>query len=254
MDNFKDYAYYYNLIYNDKNYKEEAEQIASLLRKYGCTRENATVLNLGCGTGRHDAELDKLGYQMTGIDMSEDMIQIAKGSSKLFAMNAEFEVADIREYDPCKRYDAVISLFHVMSYQNENADVMKAFTTAAKALDKGGIFIFDAWYGPGVLSDKPSVRVKQVEDKENIVYRYAHPIMYAEENIVDVCYDVLVINKKDATAKQIKEVHKMRYFFVPEVTMLLEMAGFSFKVCLDCNTMNKTDYNSWTAFFIAEKR
>ena len=76
MDNFKDYAYYYNLIYNDKNYKEEAEQIASLLRKYGCTRENATVLNLGCGKGRHDAELDKLGYHMTGIDMSEDMIQL----------------------------------------------------------------------------------------------------------------------------------------------------------------------------------
>lgn len=254
MDNFNDYAYYYDLIYKNKNYKEEAKQIQCLLKKYGCEKNDADILNMGCGTGKHDLELCKLGYHMSGVDMSYDMIEIAKKTCELSGENIAFQVADIREYIPQKQYDAVISMFHVMSYQNKNEDVKKAFGTAAKALGKGGIFIFDAWYGPGVLTDKPTVRVKQVEDAENVIYRYANPIMHVEDDVVDVCYDILVINKMTSVTKKISEIHKMRYFFMPEIKLMLEETGFMLKACIDCNSLEKTDFNSWTAYFVAEKR
>ncbi len=55
MEVFKDYAYYYNSFYQDKNYKDEAKQVDSLLKKYG--HNVAKIINFGCGTGRHDIEL-----------------------------------------------------------------------------------------------------------------------------------------------------------------------------------------------------
>jgi predicted TPR repeat methyltransferase len=138
MENFGDYAYYYDLIYANKNYKKEAETVAGLLKKYGAIHKNANILNMGCGTGKHDFELSNMGYNMTGIDMSDDMIQIAQKSKEKIDSSTNFEVADIREYEPTKKYDAVISLFHVFSYQNSNDDVKKALGTASKALNRGG--------------------------------------------------------------------------------------------------------------------
>jgi hypothetical protein len=105
-----------------------------------------------------------------------------------------------------------------------------------------------------VLSDRPSVIVKQVQDENNIIYRYANPIMHPNDNLVDVCYDVIVINKENSIASHINEVHKMRYFFKPEIEMMLENAGFILKACIDCNTLGEAGFESWTVYFIAEKR
>lgn len=252
METFKDYAYYYNLFYGDKDYRKEAEQVDCMIKHY-TKKEVKTILNMGCGTGKHDFELCDLGYKMTGIDLSDEMIEIAKENSKKSKCKPNFQVADVRTYETEKKFDTVISLFHVMSYQNENEDIVQAIETAGKALELGGLFIFDVWYGPGVLTERPEIRIKQVEDEKNTVIRYAKPVMHAEKNLVDVNYDVIIIDKKTAVASKIFETHHMRYFFAPEIRYILEKAGFSLLDCLDCNTMKKTDYNSWTAFFIAIK-
>lgn len=249
MEVFKDYAYYYNICYRDKDYKREAEQVSGLLRNYG--KDIKSIINFGCGTGRHDIELSQLGYQCTGIDMSPVMIGIAK--ENLFQTQAEidFSVEDIRTFQPPVKYDAVISLFHVMSYQNSNEDIRAAFETARKSLASGGIFLFDVWYGPGVLSDKPSVRVKEMEDEQNKIIRIARPVMHERKNVVDVCYEILVINKETGVVKTINEVHNMRYFFRPELELLLEQTGFKLIDNLDCQSLGHTGFDSWTSYFVA---
>lgn len=250
MEVFQDYAYYYNVFYRDKDYGAEAVQADSLLRKYG--RNISRIINYGCGTGRHDLALSKLGYQCTGIDMSSMMIEIAKKNAKDEGIAIDFSVADIREYEPQKKYDAVISLFHVMSYQSSNQDILAAFQAARRALDQGGIFLFDVWYGPGVLSDKPAVRVKEIEDDQNKLVRIARPAMHDKENVVDVCYEVFVTNKETGVTKAIEEVHHMRYFFRPELEFYLEESGFELIENMDCQTLGETSYSSWTSYFIAK--
>ena len=99
-----------------------------------------------------------------------------------------YEVADIRNYTTEKRFDAVISPFHVMSYQNENEDIKNAFLSARKILNKGGLFLFDTWYGPGVLTDPPAVRVKKGETEDFEILRVANPVIHANRNVVDVNY------------------------------------------------------------------
>lgn len=199
MEGFKDYAYYYNAFYQDKDYEAEAEQVDAILKKYGTNISR--VLNFGCGTGKHDLALSKLGYQCTGIDMSPLMIEIAQKKAQEVGGGVDFSVADVREYESEIKYDAVISLFHVMSYQNKNGDILAAFRSARKALDAGGMFLFDVWYGPGVLSDKPVVRVKEIKDEKNRLIRIARPVMHDKENVVDVCYEVLVIEKGTGVTK-----------------------------------------------------
>ncbi len=249
MEVFHDYAYYYNAFYKDKDYKSEARQVDLLLRKYGNNVKN--IINFGCGTGKHDIELADMGYQCDGIDMSPLMIDIAKENAAMAGKGTRFSVADIREYRVDKRYDAVISLFHVMSYQNTNEDILKTFQSARAVLKEGGILLFDVWYGPGVLSDKPVVRVKEVQDDKFKLIRIAKPCMYDKTNIVDVCYEVLVINTDINQTKVIEEVHSMRYFFRPELEFYLQQSGFELIDNLDCMTLNETDYSSWTSYFVA---
>ena len=249
MQTFQDYAYYYNAFYQDKDYTAEALQVDSLLKRYGSNI--SAIINFGCGTGKHDIELAKLGYQCTGIDMSSLMIDIAQENAQKSVGNIGFSVADIRNFEPQTQYDAVISLFHVMSYQTKNQDILSAFRSARKALAEGGLFVFDAWYGPGVLSDKPCVRVKEIEDEKNKLVRIARPVMHDKENVVDVCYEVFVMDKESGHTKVINEVHNMRYFFRPELEFLLQEAGFELLDNLDCQTLGETDYNSWTSYFIA---
>ncbi len=249
MDVFHDYAYYYNSFYQDKDYKAEAAQVQQMLVKYG--RNVSSLINFGCGTGRHDIEFHKLGYQCSGIDMSPVMIDMAKKNAEKESMDISFIEADIQDFCIRKHFDAVVSLFHVMSYQVKNEDIISAFQSARRVLNEHGLFIFDAWYGPGVLSDKPSVRVKEIEDEQNTLIRIAKPVMHDKENVVNVCYEVLVINKVTRETKAIHEVHNMRYFFCPELEYFLRETGFELIDVLDCKTLGITDYNSWTSYFIA---
>lgn len=250
MEVFQDYAYYYNAFYQNKDYATEAGQIDKLfeIRGGGITR----IINYGCGTGKHDIELSKLGYHCAGIDMSPLMIDIAQKNSENEKILIDFSVADIRNYEPTEKYDAVISLFHVMSYQNGNDDILSAFKSARKALEKGGLFLFDVWYGPGVLSDKPAVRVKEIEDDKYRLIRIARPVMHDRTNVVDVCYEVMVIDKGSNETRTINEMHSMRYFFRPELEFYLKEAGFELIDNLDCATLGETDYDSWTSYFIAK--
>lgn len=249
MEVFKDYAYYYNAFYQDKDYRVEAKQANDLLKKYG--KDIHTIINYGCGTGKHDVEFSKLGYQCTGIDISQLMIDIAQENARKEKVNIDFSVADIRTYESSRKYDAVISLFHVMSYQNSNEDILSTFASVRKALNKDGLFLFDVWYGPGVLTDKPTIRIKEVEDDKYKLMRIARPIMYDKTNIVDVCYEVIVIDKESNETKEIEEVHNMRYFFRPELELFLKKSGFELIDNIDCKTLKETDFNSWTSYFIA---
>ncbi len=193
-----------------------------------------------------------MGYLCNGIDMSSEMIELAIRNAEQEIVKIKFDVEDIRQYEPLEKYDAVISLFHVMSYQNENNDIIAAFRSARKALNVNGLFIFDVWYGPGVLSEKPSIRVKEIEDQKNKLIRFAKPVMHDKKNVVDVNYEILVLRKEDKLVNIFNEIHSMRYYFRPELEYFLSETGFKLVDNLDCKTLGTTDYNSWTSYFIAK--
>jgi SAM-dependent methyltransferase len=131
-----------------------------------------------------------------------------------------FEEGDVRTYRRDEIFDVVISLFHVFSYQISNDDLVSAFATAAAHLRPGGILIFDYWYGPSVLSTQPEVRVKRLEDEQIKALRIAEPVLYPNENRVQVNYTVQIENKAGGGREEIRECHDMRYLFLPEIEQI----------------------------------
>src|SRR5260221_7730773 len=219
---FNSYAAYYDLLYRDKDYKGESVFVHEQIQKEFPGAK--TILDLGCGTGRHANELAKLGYEVTGVDMSQQMIDIAI-KNKQEGLNLNFYQGDIRSISLNRQFDAVVSLFHVLSYQVTNDDLGAVFVTAKSHLNQKGIFLFDAWYGPGVLSDPPVVRIKRIEDDQIQVLRIAEPVMHFEKNTAYVNYEIRVKTKKSGVIDTFNELHSMRYIFDPEVELIGKNTG-----------------------------
>lgn len=253
-DVFGKYSAYYNLLYSDKDYAAEAAYVHDLIRQWHPGA--ITVLDLGCGTGNHDYELAKLGYEVTGVDLSKEMLNAAV--ARLNSVPAvlplpTFEQEDIRTVRLGKTFDVVISLFHVMSYQTSNDDLRAAFATAKNHLAPGGCFLFDCWYGPGVLRDPPVVRVKRMEDGWIEFVRIAEPVMHPNENVVDVNYQVIIMDKVTHGVERLSETHRMRYLFVPEVELLLQEVGLHIRACHEWMSENSPDFTSWTSCFVVNR-
>lgn len=143
MTVFNKYARYYDLLYRDKDYAEEANFIRSLVQKHAPNA--SSILELGCGTGKHAEMLSKMGYEILGIDMSRDMLEAASRRlgdlEEKQAARLSFDCGDIRTYRTERCFDAVLSLFHVMSYQTANKDLQDVFETAKVHL-KWGEYLF----------------------------------------------------------------------------------------------------------------
>ena len=250
---FADYARYYDLLNQEKDYNRETEYICNLIRRHRSGARD--ILDLGCGSATHAVCLAQKGYRVVGVDRSEEQLRIAEekiNKSESLERVPELHCDDIRHLRLGRNFDVVVSLFHVMSYQTENADLIAAFQSARIHLRPGGLFLFDVWYGPSVLSLKPEPRLKRVCAADLEVVRIARPEMKVNLNCVDVHYDLLVCDKKLKKLDSIQEKHRMRYFFLPEVVFFLQYCGFKLLAAEEWLTGNGLDNCTWSGCFLAE--
>lgn len=239
---FGAYSKYYDLLYKDKDYEAEANYIANML---GNAKD---ILELGCGTGKHAYLLKQKGYDVYGIDLSESMIEKAK------ELGNNCEVADVRDFRMNKQFDAVISLFHIASYQTTDEDITNYFKTASYHLNKGGKFIFDLWYKPAVLAQLPEKRIKELENDDIRVKRYCTPNHLIEKSIVEVNYDIEITDKKTGMVEKIHEVHAMRYYSDEEIKLFASKAGIKIVKSEEWLTKAVPSEKTWGVCFIGEKQ
>lgn len=212
----------YDLLNRGKDYAAEADYVAKLIHHHapGATR----ILELGCGTGAHAEHLARDGFSVHGVDCSGEMVQRAHARRAALpaavAARLGFSVGDVRSVRCERGFDVVLSLFHVMSYQTAPEDLAAAYETAAAHLGPGGVFVFDHWYGPAVLTQRPEVRVRRVEDARLAVTRIAEPVMHWQRNVCDVRYEYVVQRRADGALHRFEETHPMRYFFDPELRLV----------------------------------
>jgi SAM-dependent methyltransferase len=219
----KAYSKYYNLLYKDKNYQNEYKYIRELLEKHG-NGSKTNILDIGYGTGKHLGFFKKDGYAVSGVDVSENMVCEAR---KYLDQEEDLICCKASGFKFNRKFETIISLFHVMNYQTENDEFKKVFQNVSKHLIVGGLFIFDFWYGPAVLTDPPVVKIKRLEDDEVKITRITEPVMRYNENIVDVNFEVIIEDKKTCNIERITETHSMRYLFLPEIKYLSEECNLS---------------------------
>jgi len=252
---FASYARVYDALYADKDYAQETARVAARLR--AGAPDARRLLELGCGTGLHAIELARLGYAITGVDLSEAML--ARANERRRALGTELQGAlrfmhgDARRCRLDERFDAALSLFHVLSYQTTDADMAAMFDTAAAHLGAGGLFLFDFWYGPAVLAQKPEARVKRAASGNTEILRHAEPAMLEREHCVEVRYRVQ-IRGNGRQAEELEETHRMRYFFMPEIEAALERAGLQCLSADDLDSGAALSTRTWSACVTARKR
>lgn len=245
-NNFNLYSKYYDLLYRSKDYQAESNYISDCIKNYSPNAK--TILEFGSGTGGHGLILQKEGYDIFGLERSNQMVEEAK------LRGFPCEQADITNFKIDRKFDAVISLFHVISYINDNASLENVFRNASKCLNIDGLFIFDVWYTPAVYHQKPENRIIKVESQDISVIRIAKPEIHSGKNVVDVNYTILVKDKSTMSWIEIQEKHPMRHFSIPEIGLLAAFTGFELLKAEEFLTGNQPSENTWGCCFLLRKK
>ena len=149
----KEFSNVYDQIYADKNYTEECNFICEAIEEYA--PQTQSILDLGCGTGSHMLELRDRGYQMTGIDASPWMLELAKTKFDLAGHRSDLHQASLSTFALNQTYSTIIAMFSVLGYCQTLEDLQQTLERIHQHLKPGGLLIFDCWQKEGVLKSPP---------------------------------------------------------------------------------------------------
>lgn len=141
MEAYTSFAQVYDLFMDNVPYEEWCRYLTGLLKEYGI--EDGLVLDLGCGTGSLTEALAAAGYDMIGVDGSEDMLEIAMEKKAASGLDILYLLQDMREFELYGTVRAVVSSCDCLNYILDEQELTQVFKLVNNYLDPGGIFIFD---------------------------------------------------------------------------------------------------------------
>jgi len=174
-------AAFYDAIYSFKNYAAEAAMIDSIIRTRKLSSGNR-LLDVACGTGRHIQELRARGYDADGVDLDENLLEIARARNP----GAPFHLADMTDFDLGSTYDVVTCLFSAIGYVVTVERLRRAISSLARHLSPGGVVLVEPWFSPEApldpLSqmsvDLPNLKVARIVATQTIGNRYVAHFHY----------------------------------------------------------------------------
>jgi SAM-dependent methyltransferase len=247
------HAELYDLFYADKPYAEEAAFVHRCLNKLGASPARE-ILELACGTGQHAFELEKHGYRITAIDHSPDMLQVARERAAQTGSKVLFTRGDMRALpSAATEYDAVICLFDSIGYLKADEALAEAFAGIERCLRPGGLFIFEFWHAPAMLTQYSPVRFRRWSVPDGEVVRISETTLDRKDQLADVSYTVYELNN-DGTYSTFCEKQTNRFFFPDEMRTLISGAGFEMlKLYAGFQEDESIDANTWHLVAVARK-
>lgn len=250
MRNFERYASVYDLIYSDKAYDLETTFVVNQLRKH--YHSGSSLLDIGCGTGKHLIQFLNMGMDAYGIDSSPEMIAIAR--KKYPEFESHFRVSEDRNSFSAKSFDYVVSLFHVLSYQVSEKDVKLYFSSIGRHMHDRSVGLFDYWYSPAVRKNGTRQTKKEFVVNSEKIIRTATPEPANDPSVINV---QLMIECCDSDGKMLdtfEELHPMRHFDQKEIESFCKEAGL---VVVHhgawAHDSKAPDEDNWGAFCIVKK-
>ena len=280
MEAYTDFAEVYDELMDDTPYEEWCEFLNAVLARYRIKEDTAdamllqeqnSVVDLGCGTGTLTELLAAKGYDMIGIDNSQEMLQIAMEKRERSGLDILYLQQDMREFELYGAVGAVISVCDSLNYLLTEEELLSTFRLVHNYLYPGGVFVFDfntVYKYAEVIGD--ATIAENREDCSFIWENYYHP----EEEINE--YDLTIFVKNDSKGKnngkgyhgndakesvgeensfrRFQETHYQRGYRLEQMKELLEKAGLLFQEAVDADTRGKVTAESERIVVISQKK
>ena len=247
METYSEFARVYDLFMDNVPYEEWAEYLHGLLVENGV--EEGLVLELGCGTGSLTEILADKGYDMIGLDNSDDMLNIAIEKKEKSGHDILYLNQDMREFELYGTVRAIVSICDSMNYITEEEELLEVFKLVNNYLDIGGVFIFDmnTIYKYENIGDET---IAENREEGSFIWENTY---YSEECINE--YDLtLFIKNEDDTFNRFTENHIQRGYPLEVVRGLLEEAGLKFVDAYDAFTREPVNEESERIYIIAKEQ
>jgi SAM-dependent methyltransferase len=246
------YAITYDRVYAAKDYVREVDAVMQIASEFA-KAPIARILDLGCGTGRHAELLARKNIEVTGVDRSEEMLARAKqrGEAENLQNKLTFCQGDARNFELGGRFDAALMMFNVLGYMTTNDDLMGALQSVRRHLSEGGLFIFDIWYGPALVSDPPGERRQKFQSGKVMILRVASGQVRSHEQRCDISVSLQQLDG-ERIVESSEELHQVRYFFPLEIDLALRAADFRLMAIRRFPEIDKEpDLGTWGAVVVA---
>ena len=265
MNAYTGFAGVYETFMDNVPYEEWAKYLTGLLKEYGI--KDGLIAELGCGTGTMTRLLAKAGYDMIGIDLSEEMLDIARYDHPEAEEDILYLHQDMREFELFGTVAAVVSLCDSMNYITSEEDLLKVFRLVNNYLDPGGYFIFDmntiykyeVILGDRVIAENRencSLIWENYYDKEERINQYDITIYSKVEFEDDACEEEDGDDYGPDTPlyERLEETHIQKAYPVERIKELLEEAGLEFVAVHGVGTKEEPKEDEERVYFIAREK
>lgn len=242
---FQKSSEYYDALYQSKNYAAESDYIFSLIKPY-LKKTGGELLDIGCGTGNYFKSFSERNYQITGFDISAEMVSIAKSRYSKY----KYIIGDISQTEIESKYELVTMLFHVINYQSSTNALLSTLLNVKKCLKPDSLFVFDFWNGHAILKDPPKTVEKKIAYQDFEIFRTTIPDLQIKNQIINVNFKYK-IKKKNSIITEFDELHVMRYLFLEEIETLINKVDLKIKESKAWLKMTNVTDDDWYGIIVA---
>ncbi len=247
MEAYKSFAHVYDMFMDNVPYQEWCDYLVSLLKEYGIS--DGILLDLGCGTGSMTELLSRFGFDMIGVDSSEDMLEVAVEKREDSGLDILYLMQDMREFELYGTVRAAVSVCDSINYILSKEELIQVFSLVNNYLDPKGIFIFDCnteYKYKTLLADRVIA-----ENREEGSFIWENE--YDEEEQINE-YALTLFIKEGRQYSKYEEVHYQRCYSVEEITSALQEAGLELLQVYDAFTKEAPRVDSERIYFVAREK
>lgn len=247
MEAYTSFARVYDTFMDNIPYEEWCEYLTGLLREYNV--DEGLILDLGCGTGSVTELLAEKGYDMIGVDNSEEMLEVAMEKRVESGYDILYLLQDMREFELYGTVRAVVSICDSINYITDPEELLDVFRLVNNYLDPGGVFIFDfntLYKYQEVLGDRTIA-----ENREECSFIWDN-YYYEDERINE--YELsLFIREENDLYRKYEETHYQRAYTLEEMVNLVKRSGLEFVAAYDAFTREVPSEQSERIYIIARE-
>lgn len=252
MDAYTSFAQVYDLFMDNVPYDQWCRYITELLREYGI--QDGLVLELGCGTGTLTQLLARRGYDMIGVDRSEEMLAVAAQKAAEEGLDILYLEQDMQSFELYGTVRAAVCVCDSLNYLLGEEQLRETFRLVNNYLDPGGLFLFDfntVYKYETVIGDTTIA-----ENREDCSFIWEN--FYDEKERINE-YDVTVfVREKEGPDgglfRRFTETHYQRGYTLSDIRRLVEMSGLLFVEALDADTLGEVTAQSERIYCIAREQ